>query len=267
VSPDRFYLGTDEPSWLRRVDVPLFVSHRRLARLKRFPRARGRWALDSGGFTELSAFGEWRTSPAEYVSAVRRYAEEIGSLEWASPQDWMCEPAMLAKTGLSVEEHQIRTVDNFVELRRRAPELPFVPVLQGWTRDDYLRCADRYAAAGVDLEAEPTVGVGTVCRRQDTGHARHIMTSLARLRLRIHGFGVKIDGLRVYGESMASADSMAWSYRARAHSNERRARGGPRPPCGKRTCAHCAHFALAWRERALRSVELARPEPLALFDL
>lgn len=39
---------------------------------------------------------------------------------------------MLARTGLTVREHQERTIANFLELRRIAPGLPFIPVLQGW---------------------------------------------------------------------------------------------------------------------------------------
>jgi hypothetical protein len=53
----RFYLGTHLPSWLGSVPVPLFVSHRRLARSARLPVARTRWALDSGGFSELAGYG------------------------------------------------------------------------------------------------------------------------------------------------------------------------------------------------------------------
>jgi hypothetical protein len=50
----------------------------------RLPRAAAGWALDSGAaFSELSLFGEWRTTPRQYVAAVRRYDDEIGKLEWA----------------------------------------------------------------------------------------------------------------------------------------------------------------------------------------
>lgn len=99
----RFWLGTHETSWLERLDVPLFVSHRRLARLKRhLPVARAPWALDSGGFTELGTYGEWRTSVDDYAAAVDVYVRRIGRLEWAAPMDWMCEPHMLAKTGFCV---------------------------------------------------------------------------------------------------------------------------------------------------------------------
>ena len=72
------------------------------------------------------------------MAAVRRYRDEIGRLEWAAPIDWMCEPFMLAKTGLAIAVHQAHTVANYLELRSLVPELPFVPVLQGWSRDDYL---------------------------------------------------------------------------------------------------------------------------------
>jgi hypothetical protein len=57
-----FFLGTHMPHWLGLLDIPLFVSHRRLGRLKTLPRALGPWALDSGGFSELALFGESRST-------------------------------------------------------------------------------------------------------------------------------------------------------------------------------------------------------------
>lgn len=259
AGPPAFYLGTDEPAWLGRLDVPLFVSHRRLRSRRSFPRARAPWALDSGGFTEVSTYGEWRITPREYVDAVRRYRDEIGSLEWASPQDWMCEPFITAKTGKTVAEHQRLTIENYLELKTLDAELPIVPVLQGWLPDDYLRHVDAYAAAGIDLPAEQRVGVGSVCRRQDTLTARRIFTRITARGIRIHGFGVKLDGLRVYGDLLASADSMAWSYWARRDAVKRKAIGRPRPPCGKNTCSHCTHYALAWRRKAVSA------PPVTLF--
>lgn len=79
-----FYLGTHMPNWLETAGVPLFISHRRLSGRRSLPRAAHGWALDSGGFSELSLYGEWRTTPEEYVTAVRRYDTEIGRLEWAA---------------------------------------------------------------------------------------------------------------------------------------------------------------------------------------
>ena len=245
-----FWLGTHQPHWLERTDVPLFVSHRRLRDRKSLPRARGAWALDSGGFTELSMHGWWQTTATEYAAAVRRYADEIGQLAWASPRDWMCEPWIVAKTGLTVADHQRATIADYLRLCDLAPDLPFVPVLQGWELDDYRRHADAYAAAGVDLHAEPTVGVGSVCRRQRTGQIEQILGTLAADGLRLHGFGLKVSGLRLGAHHLASADSMAWSYDARR---------SPRlPGCtGHKNCANCLMFATRWRERLLASVNAA----------
>lgn len=251
----KFYMGTHETSWLAKADVPLFVSHRRLALRKRLPVATTEWALDSGGFTELSMFGRWETGPRTYVSAVRRYAAEVGRLEWAAPMDWMCEPHIIDKTGLSVAEHQRRTVDNYVTLRGLAPDLPFVPVLQGWLLDDYHRCIDLYERAGVDLTREGTVGVGSVCRRQGEGSISVILESLESRGLRLHGFGVKAEGLRLSAQYLTSADSLAWSYRARMAARD----GQGYPGCTHATCANCLRFALRWRRQLLSTLTHSQP--------
>jgi hypothetical protein len=100
-------------------------------------------------------------------------------------------------------------VANYAQLRDLAPDLPIVPVVQGWTVTDYLRCVDRYATAGVDLTTAPLVGLGSVCRRQATGEAEAIIAALhERGVTRLHGFGIKVLGLRRYGHLLTSADSM-----------------------------------------------------------
>lgn len=239
----RFYLGTHEVHWLALDIGPLFVSHRRLASRVRLPRAAGPWALDSGGFTELALHGEWRSTPAQYIDAVRRYVADIGRMDWAAPMDWMCEPAVLAATGLTIAAHQQRTVANFAALRAAAPDLPFVPVLQGWHAADYERCIALYAAHGVDLWDEPLVGVGSICRRQATADVRSIVHRLADTGLSLHGFGVKTRGLASFAGALASADSLAWSYRAR--------RDRPLPGCSHQRCSNCVHYATRWRSRLL----------------
>ncbi len=240
-----FYLGTHQlgQKWWDE-GVPLFVSRRILTERKGLPRARARWALDSGGFTELSMYGEWRTTETEYVRDVRRFQEGIGRLDWCAPQDWMCEPIMLEKTGLTVPDHQHRTVENFLRLRQQLGPL-VVPVLQGWTSDDYMRCFDLYHQRGVDLEWEPVVGLGTVCRRQNTAEAGLIVRRLAAnfLHTPLHGFGVKLTGLESFGDELGSADSMAWSYGAR--------NSPPLPGCTHRNCANCIRYALRWRNNLL----------------
>lgn len=240
MSDKIFWLGTHLPDWLGRAGVPLFVSRNRLAQRRSFPRAIAPWALDSGGFMEIATHGRFTASPAAYAAEVRRFAEEIGSMAWAAPQDWMCEPAMIARTGLSVAEHQRRTIASYLDLRALAPDLPWIPVVQGWGVFEYFRHVEDYAQAGVDLAALPLVGVGSVCRRQATGTAAMISRVLhSHYRLRLHGFGVKTVGLRDFGDALVSADSMAWSAAAR--------RERPLPGHRHKNCANCLEFAELWR--------------------
>src|SRR5262245_23954240 len=199
------------PSWLAQLGVPLFVSHRRLAVMRSLPLAAACWALDSGGFSELSLHGAWQTTPAAYARAVVRYRDEIGSLAWAAPQDWMCEPPILAKTGRSVVFHQAATVASVLELRERIGPL-VIPVLQGWDLADYVACLERYRDEGLDLATEPVVGLGSICRRQGSRAIAAIVSEVAGYGIALHGFGIKTKGLAAYACKLVSADSMAWSY-------------------------------------------------------
>lgn len=224
-----FFLGTNEPAHLKRTKVPLFVSRSRLQRRIQLPVPIGPWALDSGGFSEITRFGRWTISAEEYVAMVRRYVSEMPGLVFAAPQDWMVEPAMLKLTGLTVADHQRLTVANFLDLRQLAPDLPFIPVLQGQILDDYRRHLDAYDAAGVDLTALSRVGLGSVCRRQATSEIV-IVSGLADDGLRLHGFGMKETGLRLVGD------------RLKYHN----------PKClHKGTCSTCLVYALKWRYKVV----------------
>lgn len=83
----RFYLGIHQPSWLARLDVPLFLSDRRLRDRTHLPQARGRWALDSGGFQELDLHGRWQLTTRQYVANVRRYTPRRWA-GWSGPPRW-----------------------------------------------------------------------------------------------------------------------------------------------------------------------------------
>jgi hypothetical protein len=216
------------------------------------PRAHAPWALDSGGFTELSLLGRWSVPPAQYAAEACRFQQEIGQMQWAAIQDWMCEPPILKKTGLTVEEHQRRTIESFLTLRSLAPEVPWLPVLQGWEEADYRRHVAMYARAGVDLSSLPLVGLGSVCRRQHTGAVARLIHVLAsEFGLRLHGFGVKTTGLLRAGDALASADSMAWSLAARYSP--------PLPGCPHRRCTTCPYAALRWRKRLLAHLGMGQP--------
>lgn len=244
-----FYLGAHNPSWLwNKSEFPLFVSRNSLLRYKGFREASvPRWALDSGGFTELHSRGRWEMSPRDYAEFVLRCDSEIGSLDFAAPQDWMCEESSLNATGLSVEHHQYNTVENFLELRDLLGEI-VIPVLQGSSIESYQRCRYFYESAGINLAAERKVGLGSVCRRQATNEIVDLARSLQPMNL--HGFGVKKTGLcKCDAGTFSSVDSLAWSFRAR--------RMPPLPghEIRHKNCANCYDFAANYRLELISKVK------------
>lgn len=247
----KFFCGTHHPNWLW-LSEPwsasmLFVSHRRLRRQQSYKPANVDWALDSGGFTELNLHGRWEITAQQYVAAVRRYDAEIGRMLWAAPQDWMCEDVVRAKTGLTVAEHQRLTIESVLELRALAPEIRWIPVLQGAAAADYLEHAEQYERRGFDLRAEPLVGLGSVCRRANDDAIVSMIREIAALGIRMHGFGVKRSGVARLSHVLESADSLAWSFHAR--------REPPLPGCTHRNCANCPRFAAHWVGETLSSID------------
>lgn len=243
-----FWLGTHMPNWLTEAKVPLFLSAIRLRKRRTLPKAAAPWALDSGGFSELAKHGWWSVGPRQYAGEVRRW-QEAGNLQWAAIQDWMCEPEMIAKTGRTVRYHQVRTLASWFDLTALAPEIPWVPVLQGFRYDDYFEHAAQYEHNGVRLGRLPLVGIGSVCRRQDTSEAEEIIRDLKhKLGIRLHGFGFKLKGLLNCARDLESADSLAWSFTARRRKEKL-------PGCSHSNCNSCLLYALRWRKRVLREIE------------
>lgn len=237
-----FWLGTGMPSWLARTATPLMVTRARMPK-RRLPRALGPWFLDSGAFTELAAAGRFTTSTAEHVHQVQHLAERVGNLAAAAVQDWLCTPDVLRATGLSVRAHQALTTASYLACRQAAPDVPWVPTLQGWYPSDYLLHLDDYTEAGVDLGRLPLVGVGSVANRQHTDTARVVFTELRDAGLpNLHAYGAKRAGLVVWGWAVRSADSQAWSIDAR---RARAALCGADHP----TCRNCLAYAEAWGHR------------------
>ncbi|MGW2169165.1 deazapurine DNA modification protein DpdA family protein [Streptomyces sp. NPDC001705] len=280
----RLYFNTHETHWLyaKRLErllggYTLFVAIPRLERRKTpFPPALHPYCVDSGGFSELQKHGRWRRSAAEYVALVRRIVGQLGPelCQWVAPQDCMCEDLVIyggigprgavfkgtremrgmhpgdreQDRTIAIRIHQRLTVNNYVELITLAPEIKFIPVLQGQTLEDYEYCDQLYRKAGVNLATAPVVGLGSVCRRQAEGEIEEIVDHFHAKGYRLHGFGVKTLGLGRYGPKLVSADSLAWSEDAR-----RRPGGfGPVHPAGTSThknCANCPDYAVWWHRR------------------
>lgn len=250
------------PNWLWKPefrDVPLFLCHRVLrARTNPYPEATTRYAVDSGAFTELTKHGRWVETPEQYVAALRRYADELGPFDFAGQQDWVCKTEALdaieAHTGVrpDVTELLEATVENLLVLRALAPELRIAPTIQGGKFEDFMLCADMFLAAGIDLTAEPVVGVGSLVGMAPKAVERIATALQARGIRNLHAFGVKGRALAGAAHGFDSADSLAWSFAGRMD---------PLPDCPHKQCQNCPRYALAWRDSILGSIE--SPQQLA----
>jgi hypothetical protein len=263
---DVFYTGAHHPHWLTRSPVPLFLSATTLARYRTSGDAwpvRGtsgaRWAGDSGAYAALMLAADreghpWSADYETYGGMWARLADEIGRPpDFIAVQDWPCEPGVRARTGLTVREHQEATVESYLQLLEGFPWLPWLPILQGWQPHEHVKHHAMYRSAGVDLTGR-LVGVGSICRRGSQRGILAVLDALAPLGMRLHGFGVSINGLRLAGHLLASSDSQAHSAVARRerirlagcrHLSMPDQHGVRRPS----DCRNCFRWAIAYRDR------------------
>ena len=215
MADPRFFVGLHQPSDAKHFDQACISINRLRGRLKPIL---GRQMIDSAAFTELAQHGRYRHPPAAYAAELRRLHETgIVQIEIAVAQDYMCEPFMLAKTGLTVADHQRLTIERFDALAAETLPFPIMPVLQGYDPAEYVAHLRAY---GDRLTPGMWVGVGSVCKHN--GQPERIVEVLAAIKaerpdLRLHGFGVKKTSLEHGGVRglLYSADSMAWSFAAR----------------------------------------------------
>lgn len=213
----RFFVGLHQPSDAGKVPAS-FISVLRLWNRKSAIKAND-WIMDSGAFSIILKHGGYppEMSPPAYAERIRRFATS-GNLLAAVAQDYMCEPHMLAKTGLTLEDHQRLTVERYDALLAEDTAGVYVlPVLQGYAPSDYVRHIRLY---GERLAPGAWVGVGSVCKRNgDPAAIEDVLTAIKRERpdIRLHGFGVKTTALgsALVRDLLETADSMAWSFAAR----------------------------------------------------
>lgn len=210
----KFFIGLHQPSDAKHFGASC-ISVNRL-RTRKSPFEVGEWLLDSGAFTELSQYGHWRSGIEDYAYEIGRWGDN-GHLLAAVSQDYMCEPFILAKTGLSIAEHQRLTIERYLALRDYVCGTYIMPVLQGFAPADYVAHICMY---GAELEHGAWVGVGSVCKRNaDPKAIEAVLLAIQAVRpdLRLHAFGLKLTALAsgLVRRLLHSADSMAWSFSAR----------------------------------------------------
>lgn len=210
----RFFVGLHQVSDAKHF-ARCFISVNRLVQRKSAFTV-NEWILDSGAFSTILQHGGYPHPVEQYAAQIRRWKDN-GKLLAAVTQDYMCEPHMLQRTGLTVEDHQHLTVERYDQLCQQVDGVYILPVLQGYAPQEYVQHLAMY---GERLAEHAWVGVGSICKRNSTPLAveavlRAIKTS--RPDLRLHGFGLKTTALasKAIRQLLDTADSMAWSFAAR----------------------------------------------------
>ena len=244
VSLPVVYPGVHQPSLAQHLDRCMISANILINRKSDFDV--GSWMLDSGAFTRIAA-GKPHMDASAYANLINRW-RECGELESAVTQDMMCEPFIVRRTGLSVEEHQRISTANYLRLRDLVDSTYIMPVIQGWLPDQY---AEHTLALSPYLAEGAWVGVGSVCRRQSSPSLIAAVLEAVhaeRPDLRLHAFGLKTSSLRWgrVSKHLQSVDSMAWSWAAR-----RRSLGGIEGP-GANSIESCKMW--------LRCVESIQPK-------
>lgn len=213
-----FYLGTHKISHAKHIDNAFISAN--ILRGRKSPIEINTWILDSGAFTEIAKYGKFRFNVKEYADLINKW-RIYGNMELAVCQDYMCEPFMLEKTGLTVKKHQRLTIERYDELIQLTTQ-PILPVLQGCEPAEYVEHLNMY---GNRLPYGFRVGVGSVCKRNR--YPSEIIEVLSAIKisrpdLRLHGFGVKKVALydALVCSLLYSADSLAWSYAARREGRD-----------------------------------------------
>lgn len=211
------------------------------------------FALDSAGFTAMKLWKDKGEQPGMAGVFPWQYSQyiELANLvgcSWWSQPDMCCEPEIA--TSQEEVDYRVRATGTLLEGTLRTvyawqAELaktcstrvvadlvkPPVPVLQGWSVDDYRRSLDLLLAVWERWQpwlAPPAlIGIGSVCRR-NLHHPTHgLFAILAGLESslpagsRLHLFGVKgacLSTLKML-DCIASADSMAYDVSARVKAH------------------------------------------------
>lgn len=172
--------------------------------------------IDSGGFFSSMQAGNYTKSDNEYLKYVMAMNPAFFAL-----RDFPCEPELLKKHNRSVRQHIDMTVENHCHLLDLLPDYDIdatpIPVLQGWSVEDYLYCIDLFRERGLITEY---MAIGSVCRRTGVNEIRRIIISIKDnlpAGTKLHGFGVKLTALydMTIWKALYSVDSGAWDYVAR----------------------------------------------------
>ena len=179
----------------------------------RLPDSVERVIVDSGGFAFFSRWGEYPFSLESYLDLVY-YVQDTHPLFRVATLDYPCEPEIDRSQLMTNEERITKTVSNAVLCVDTDKSLPWLPVIQGYTIQEYLSCIEQYREAGLESDYW---AIGSICSRKGSPYEiRNIVTKIKELhpKNKLHAFGLSLPylaDLQVF-QSLYSSDSAAWNW-------------------------------------------------------
>ena len=169
-------------------------------------------SIDSGGFTAAQRWGEYPWTVEEYVEFIRKSSENV-RLDFCAVMDYACEPDVNRTVNPTNIDRIKATVENEALCIAAAPDLPWLPVLQGDNLSE--REFDIEYRAKNNVEIKPYMGIGSVCKR-GAKKAREVVRFYAGTLtgVRYHAFGLDVRALNKCDvlRNIKSWDSYAWAF-------------------------------------------------------
>lgn len=168
--------------------------------------------IDPGGFTAARRWGKYPWSISQLVDWIRAESRDV-ILDWCAVMDYACEPNVNRSILPTNKERIEATMENEILCKQAAPDLPWLPVLQG---DNLIeRDYDLSRRRELGLIPADYAGIGSVCGRGAAGAMRVIKFYNDRLpNVKFHAFGMHIQALDddAVFSAVRSWDSYGWNW-------------------------------------------------------
>lgn len=192
------------------------------ARRVKFPKQSGKKFIDCGGYTLFMKLSDYPFTPENYANIVA-----MTQPDYFASMDYPCEPEITARLGASIEDRMEATVDMAIYMQKHIQPMlkpQMVPVIQGFTLDQYIDCIEMYRNRGGIREF---MAVGSVCNRSNDSELEQLIIPLVQYATeagieRLHFFGLKLSrqAEHLY-HYIDSRDSAAVLYAATAEMKRR----------------------------------------------
>jgi hypothetical protein len=152
--------------------------------------------LDSGGASLFEQYSDYPFSLDAFVQWIKAMQEtNDNKVKYVAILDYPCEPEINRKAFSTNQERIEATVRNAMKcFRHDISPAKWLPVLQGYSVEEYLHCLKLYKDQNLYLDY---IAIGSMCRRNDLDQIHKILKAIKeRTDAKIHLFGLTIKALK-----------------------------------------------------------------------